>query len=139
MNKKEEFLEKLSYEELELIESITSSELMSAIEAKKPRIPKAERIDICGNYYYYKEYGILYLLQVIDGPDVDDWYEVTEISIGGSKVAKYEASYEYEDILCYKSLDPKIYKLVESEIKERDDAINCFNNKIKEITETLKS
>ena len=138
MNKKEEFLEKLSYEELEIIDSITHSELMSAIEAKKPRIPKAERIDICGNYYYYKEYGILYLLQVIDGPDMDDWYDVTEISIGG-KVVKDEVPYEYEDILCYKSLDPKIYKLVESEIKKRDDAIDNFNNQIRRITETLKS
>ena len=133
---KEELLEKLSYEELEIIDSITHTELMRELES---RIPKAERVDICGNYYYHKAYGSLYLIQVIDGPDVDDWYNVNEISIEGDVVSEYEASYEYYDILRYKPLDPKIYKLVKAKIVERDDALNCFNNQIKEIIETLKS
>jgi hypothetical protein len=137
MNKKD-FLEKLSYEELEIIDNITHSELMRAIEAKKPRIPKAERVDISGNYYYYKAYdNTLYLIQVVE-PDGDDWYKVNEIPIEEDEVDEYESSYEYKDLICYKPLDPKIYNLVRSRIRERDIAICNLNNQIREIIETLK-
>ena len=135
MNKKEEFLKRLSNEELEFIGSITHTELMREIESRKPKV---EHVDICGNYYYRKAYGGLYLIQVIK-LDGDDWYEVKEISIEGNEVVDYEASYEYEDLINYKPLDPKIYNLVMSKIKERDDTLDIFNNQIREIIETLKS
>ena len=137
---KQEFLNKLSHEELLLLRDIISSP--NVIGEIKSRMSLKEQLNVeVGNCFIYKvNQNELYLLKVISQEE-NDYFYCVEISIDNYDPHYYNISYHVDDFRYWKPLDSNIYNKVIALIDAKMETIEKItlqcNKQVRELCLTL--
>lgn len=133
---KKEFLNKLTEEELKLLDSITYSDIKKELKSRKPKT-EAE----IGDCFYTKEYSSIYLIKTTNF-ERDNWFTCDEIGINENGVDYYEASHYIDDFSDWEPLDASLYESISALINSREDAVDKvveqFDNQIRKLCQELK-
>lgn len=139
---KQEFLSKLSKEELDLLRDMEPGEINREFHKRntKPIEIKVGDCFICRNNYE----GI-YLTKIINyipgNSKFCEYFECEEISIGGQNISIYEITYYLDGIEGHDRIDSEIFDKIAALVNTRDNAIDkvCeeFDKQIRELCSTL--
>lgn len=135
---KQEFLNKLSDEELFLLRDIMSCEITKEINKRNTNIEvKVGDCFICRN-----DYNDIYLTKVINrSPDYEPYFKCEEISIDDHDVDIYKITYYLNDFDEHDRIDSEIFDKIKTSVNTRDNAVDkvCkkFDKQIKELCSTL--
>ena len=133
---KTQLLKKLTNEELQLLDSITYSDIKKELKSRKPKT-EAE----IGDCFYTEEYSSIYLIKTTNF-ERDNWFTCDEIGINENGVDYYEASHYIDDFSDWKPLDASLYESISALINSREDAVDKvveqFDNQIRKLCQELK-
>ena len=139
---KQEFLNKLSHEELLLLKDIMSCEITREINKRNTK-----EIKIGDCFVYKNDCNDIYLTKVVSctpsNPYFDgQYFNCEEISIDSNDIDSYEVDYYLEDFEEHDRIDSEIFDKIEALVNSRDDAVDkiCkeFDKQIRELCQELK-
>ena len=136
---RQEFLNKLSHEELLLLRDIISSH--DIINEIKNRASLKEKLDVkVGNCFIYKvNQDELYLLKLVSQEE-DNYFRCVEINIDSYDLDYYDISYHVDDFRHWKPFDSNIYDRVITLIDAKKETIEKiilqYNKQIRELCST---
>lgn len=136
---KQEFLETLTEEQLNLLRDITDKDVMQELEKHNlKKIPIEVKVGDC--FIYINDYDGRYLTKVISRTN-DQYFDCEEISIDNYNIDIYEVNYYINDFEKHDRIDSEIFNKIAALVDTRDDAIGkiCeeFNKQIRELCSTL--
>ena len=136
---KQEFLETLTEEQLNLLRDITDKDVMQELEKHNlKKIPIEVKVDDC--FIYINDYGDIYLTKVISITN-DQYFDCEEISIDSCNIDIYEVNYYINDFEKHNRIDSEIFNKIAASVDTRDNAIGkiCeeFDKHIRELCSTL--
>lgn len=133
---KTQLLKKLTNEELQLLDSITHSDIKKELKSRKPKT----EVEI-GDCFYTKECSSIYLIKTTNF-ERDSWFTCNEIGINERGVDYYDASHYIDDFSDWKPLDASLYESISALINSREDAVDKvveqFDNQIRKLCQELK-
>ena len=141
---KQEFLNKLSHEELLLLRDIMSCEITREINKRNTKTPIEIKIGDC--FVYKNNCNDIYLTKVVSyvpsNPYFDgQYFNCEEISIDSNDIGSYEVDYYLEDFEEHDRIDSEIFDKIETLVNNRDSTIDKiseeFNKQIRELCSTL--
>ena len=139
---KQEFLNKLSYEELLLLKDIMSCDITR--EINKRNTPIEVKIGDC--FVCRNDYGDICLTKVVSCTPEDhhfdgQYFDCTEISIDSHDIDMYGMNYYIDDFVECDRIDSEIFDEIAALVNSRDDAIDKIcegvNREIREVCSTL--
>lgn len=140
---KQEFLSKLSEEELLLLRSITHTNIINELNKRNTKTPIEVKVGDC--FVYRNDYGDVYLTKVMNcSPDYDhfdgQYFDCEEISIDSHDIDSYEVNYYLDDFEEHDRIDSEIFDKIEALVNTRDNTVDevCkqFDNQIRELCST---
>lgn len=139
---KQEFLNKLSYEELLLLRDMVSSyDVTRELKKRNTKFPIDVKVGDC--FVYRNECNEIYLTKIF-GCNPENHYQCfncEEISIDGYDIDSYEVTYDLEDFSEHDRIDSETFDKIATVVNSRDYAINEirkeFGKQIKELCLTL--
>lgn len=136
---KQEFLETLTEEQLNLLRDITDKDVMQELEKQNSKkIPIEVNVDDC--FIYINDYNSRCLTKVISRTN-DQYFDCEEISIDNYNIDIYEVNYYINDFEKHDRIDSEIFNKIAALVNTRDDAVYkiCeeFNKQIRELCSTL--
>lgn len=141
---KQEFLNKLSHEELLLLRDIMSCEITRELNKRNTKTPIEVKVGDC--FVYKNDCNDIYLTKVINGSSDYDhfngqYFDCEEISIDSNDIDSYEIDYHLEDFEEQDRIDPEVFDKIETLVNNRDSTVDkiCkeFNKQIRELCSTL--
>ena len=141
---KQEFLNKLSHEELLLLKDIMSCEITREINKRNTKTPIEIKIGDC--FVYKNDCNDIYLTKVVSctpsNPYFDgQYFNCEEISIDSNDIDSYEVDYYLDDFEEHDRIDSEIFDKIETLVNNRDSTVNKiseeFNKQIRELCSTL--
>lgn len=142
---KQEFLNKLSHEELLLLRDMVSSCDVTR-ELKKRNTKSSIEVKVGDCFVYRNECDEIFLTKVVNcSPDYDhydgQYFECEEISIDSNNIDRYGADYYIGDFEEHDRTDSEIFDKIAALVNSKDDAVNkiCeqFDKQIRELCSTL--
>lgn len=141
---KQEFLNKLSHEELLLLKDIMSCEITREINKRNTKTPIEIKIGDC--FVYKNDCNDIYLTKVVSctpsNPYFDgQYFNCEEISIDSNDIDSYEVDYYLDDFEEHDRIDSEIFDKIETLVNNRDSTVDKiseeFNKQIRELCSTL--
>lgn len=137
---KQEFLSKLSEEELLLLRSIMSCEITRELNKRNPKTSIEVKAGDC--FIYRNDCGDIYLTKVINCSPIDlQYFDCDEISIESHDIDSYEVDYTIDDFEEHDRIDSEIFDKIEALVNSRDNALDKigkeFDKQIRELCSTL--
>lgn len=137
---KQEFLNKLSHEELLLLRDIMSCEITRELNKRNTKTPIEIKVGDC--FVYRNDYGDIFLTKVINcSPTYTQYFDCEEISIDDHEIDMYGADNLIEDFEEHDRIDPEIFDKIETLVNNRDNTVDkiCkeFDKQIRELCSTL--
>lgn len=137
---KTQLLNKLTIEELHILGSITRSDIIEALESRKPKINNIS-VNIGDCFYSIDiDFNTIYLMKVTDTED-GTYLTCNEISIDDDEIDHYDTSYHIDTTSDWKSLDINLYENILALLDSREDAISKigeqFDNQIRKLCQEL--
>ena len=141
---KQEFLNKLSHEELLLLRDIMSCEITREINKRNTEIPIEIKVGDC--FIYRNDYDDIYLTKVIscapEDPHFDgQYFDCVEISIDSHDIDTYGVNYYIEDFSEHDRIDSEIFDKIATLVNNRDNTLDKiheeFDKQIRELCSTL--
>ena len=142
---KQEFLNKLSHEELLLLrDMISSNDITREIKSRNLKTPIEIKVGDC--FIYKNDCNDIYLTKVVSctpsNPYFDgQYFNCEEIGIDSNDIDSYEVDYYLDDFAEYDRIDSEIFNKIETLVNNRDNALDkiCeeFNKQIRELCSTL--
>ena len=141
---KQEFLNKLSHEELLLLRDIMSCDITKEINKRNTKTPIEIKVGDC--FVYKNDCNDIYLTKVVSyapsNPYFDEQYfNCEEISIDSNDIDSHEVDYYLDDFEECDRIDSEIFDKIGALVNTRDNAIDkvCeeFNDQIRELCSTL--
>lgn len=139
---RQEFLNKLSHEELLLLRDIISPCDITR-ELKKRNTKSSIEVKVGDCFVYRNDCNEIFLTKVVNcSPDYDgQYFECEEISIDSNDIDRYGADYYISDFEEHDRIDSEIFDKIETLVNNRDNTIDkiCeeFNKQIRESCSTL--
>lgn len=138
---KQEFLNKLSHEELLLVRDMISYSDVAEVIRNRALSEKKFNVEVGNCFVYQVNQDELYLIK-IEADEHDNYFTCNEISIYDYEIDYDESSYHINDFSYgWEPLDPSIYEKVVTLIKTRDttvkDIVTQFDKQIRELCSTL--
>ena len=142
---KQEFLNKLSHEELLILKDIMSCDITRELNKRNTKTPIEIKVGNC--FIYRNDYGDIYLTKVIscapEDPHFDgQYFDCEEISIDSHDIDTYGVNYYIEDFSEHDRIDSEIFDKIATLVNNRDNAIDkiCkeFDKQIRELCQELK-
>ena len=140
---KQEFLNKLSHEELLILRDIMSCEIIREINKRNTKTSIEVKVGDC--FIYINDYDHIYLTKVISYTSEDhhfdgQYFNCEEIGIDSNGIDSYEVDYYLDDFAEYDRIDSEIFDKIEALVNSRDDAVDkiCkeFDKQIRELCST---
>lgn len=138
---KQEFLNKLSHEELLLRDMVSSYDVTAELKKRKTKFPIDVKVGDC--FVYRNDCNEIYLTKIF-GCNPENHYQCfncEEISINGYDIDSYEVTYYLEDFSEHDRIDSEIFNKISALVNNRDNAVNkiCeeFNKQIRELCSIL--
>ena len=141
---KQEFLSKLSEEELHLLGSITHINIVNELNKRNTKSSIEVKVGDC--FVYRNDCNDIYLTKVVNcSPDYDhfdgQYFDCEEISIDSNDIDSYEVDYYIGDFAEHDRIDSEIFDKIETLVNNRDNTVDkiCkeFNKQIRELCSTL--
>ena len=141
---KQEFLNKLSHEELLILKDIMSCEIIREINKRNTKTSIEVKVGDC--FIYINDYDHIYLTKVISYTSEDhhfdgQYFNCEEISVDSNDIDIYKITYYLEDFEEHDRIDSEIFDEIADSINSRDDAIDKIcegvNRQIRELCSTL--
>jgi hypothetical protein len=138
---KQEFLENLTEEQLNLLGAITDKDVTQELKKRNLKTPIEVKVGDC--FIYRNDYDDIYLTKVMNHtPDFyGQYFGCEEISIDSHDVDSYEVNYHIDDFSEHDRIDSEIFNKIAASVDTRDNAIGkvCeeFDNQIRELCSTL--
>jgi len=137
---KQEFLNKLSHEELLLLRDMVSSYDV-ATELKKRNTETLVEIKAGDCFIYINDYDGISLTKVSGCNPEDQYFDCKEISIDSDDIDSYEVNYWIGDFSEHDRINSEIFDKIATIVNSRDYAINEirkeFDEQIRELCSTL--
>ena len=140
---KQEFLNKLSHEELLLLKDIMSCEITREINKRNTKTPIEVNVGDC--FVYINDYGDMCLTKVTNRTPEDhhfdgQYFDCAEISIDSHDIDMYAMNYYIDDFEEYDRIDSEIFDKIAALVNTRDNAMDkvCeeFDKQIRELCST---
>lgn len=138
---KQEFLNKLSEEELHLLGSITHTNIINELNKRNTKTPIEVKVGDC--FVYKNDCNDIYLTKVVSCNHYFDgqYFNCDEISIDSNDIDSYEVDYHIDDFEECDRIDSEIFDKIGALVNTRDNAVDkvCeeFNKQIRELCSTL--
>ena len=138
---KQEFLNKLSEEELHLLGSITHTNIINELNKRNTKTPIEVKVGDC--FVYKNDCNDIYLTKVVSCNHYFDgqYFNCDEISIDSNDIDSYEVDYHIDDFEEYDRIDSEIFDKIETLVNNRDNTVDKiseeFNKQIRELCSTL--
>lgn len=142
---KQEFLSKLSHEELLILRDIMSCEITREINKRNTKTSIEIKVGDC--FISRNDYDDIYLTKVISCTPEDhhfdgQYFDCVEISIDSHDIDAYEINYYIEDFSEHDRIDSEIFDKIETLVNNRDNAIDKireeFDKQIRELCQERK-
>lgn len=136
---KQEFLNKLSHEELLILRDIMSCEITRELNKRNTKTPIEIKIGDC--FVYRNDCGDIFLIKVMNCSPIDgQYFDCEEISIDSNDIDSYEVDYYLDDFEECDRIDSEIFDKIEALVNTRDKAVDkiCeeFDKQIRELCST---
>lgn len=141
---KQEFLNKLSHEELLILRDIMSCEITREINKRNKKTSIEVKVGDC--FICRSDYGDIYLTKVVSYTPEDhhfdgQYFDCVEISIDSHDIDMYAINYYIDDFEECDRIDSEIFDKIEALVNNRDNTVDkiCeeFNKQIRELCSTL--
>lgn len=142
---KQEFLNKLSHEELLLLRDMISSyDVTRELKKRNTKTPIEIKAGDC--FIYGNDCNDIYLTKVVNcSPDYDhfngQYFDCEEISIDSNDIDSYEVDYHLDDFSEHDRIDTEIFDKIATLVNNRDNTVDkiCeeFDKQIRELCSTL--
>lgn len=141
---KQEFLNKLSHEELLLLRDIMSCEITRELNKRNTKTLIEVKVGDC--FICRNDYDDTYLTKVISRTPEDhhfdgQYFDCEEISIDSNDIDSYEINYYIDDFSEHDRIDSEIFDKIATLVNNRDNTVDkiCkeFNKQIRELCSTL--
>lgn len=141
---KQEFLNKLSHEELLLLRDIMSCDITGELNKRNTKTPMEVKVDDC--FVCRNDYGDICLTKVMSCTPEDhhfdgQYFDCAEISIDSHDIDIYVMNYYIDDFAECDRIDSEIFDKVATLVNNRDNTIDkiCkeFDKQIRELCSTL--
>lgn len=139
---KQEFLSKLSEEELHLLGSITHTNIINELNKRNTKTPIEVKVGDC--FVYRNDYGDIFLTKVMICSPIDgQYFDCEEISIDSHEIDSYEVDYTIDDFEEHDRIDSEIFDKIEALVNSRDNALDKigkeFDKQIRELWTSLNT
>lgn len=139
---KQEFLSKLSEEELHLLGSITHTNIINELNKRNTKTPIEVKVGDC--FVYRNDYGDIFLTKVMICSPIDvQYFNCEEISIESHDIDSYEVDYTIDDFEEHDRIDSEIFDKIEALVNSRDNALDKigkeFDKQIRELWTSLNT
>ena len=137
---KQEFLNKLSHEELLILKDIMSCDITRELNKRNTKTPIEIKVGDC--FIYKNDCNDIYLTKVVNcGPDHDHYdgqcFDCEEISIDNHEIDIYSVDNLIEDFEEHERIDSEIFDKIEILVNNRDSTVDkiCeeFDKQIREL------
>ena len=137
---KQEFLNKLSHEELLLLRDMVSSyDVTRELNKRNTKTPIEVKVGDC--FVYRTDYGDIFLTKVINCNPTDvQYFDCDEISIEDHEIDMYDTENLIEDFEEHDRIDSEIFDKIATLVNNRDNTVDkiCeeFDKQIRELCST---
>ena len=139
---KQEFLSKLSEEELHILRDIMSCEITRELDKRNPKTPIEVKVGDC--FVYRNFHDTIYLTKVIccnpEDSQSDEYFDCKKICITSSNINVYKMDCYLSEFSKCDRIDSEIFDNIAALVNNRDNTINKirkeFDEQIRELCST---